>query len=67
METLKFSPPQIRLMISCVEDRRDTVLRKIDHLRKSKGSIDDSLYEFIIEGHQAELHLLHETVLTLKG
>lgn len=67
MDEYKFSAPQVTLMLACIEDRRDIVLRKIDHIRKGKLAIDESLYEYIIEGHQAELYLLHETTLTLKG
>lgn len=67
MEKIELSPSQIRLVIACLDDRRDTVLRKIDHLRKTKDAVDDSLYEFINEGHQAELHLVRETVLSLQG
>lgn len=67
METFELTPSQIRLMISCLNDRQDAVLRKIDYVRKGKLAIDETLYDYVIEGHQAELYLLRETVLSLKG
>jgi hypothetical protein len=67
MADFKLNDTQVRFILSCVEDRRDIVLRKADNLRKMKGTIDDELFEFIMESHQAELHLLHQTVVTLQG
>jgi hypothetical protein len=66
MPDFKLTDTQVRFILSCIEDRRDVVLRKIDNLRKMNGSIDDELFEFIMEEHHTELHLMHQTVLTLQ-
>ena len=66
MGTFNLSDSQVRFILSCVEDRRDILLRKSDNLRKMKGSIDDELYNFFMDSHQSELHLLHDTSLILR-
>ena len=66
MAAYNLSDSQVRFILSCVEDRRDILLRKSDNLRKMKGSIDDELYNFFMDSHQSELHLLHYTSLILQ-
>ena len=66
MGTFNLSDSQVRFILSCVEDRRDILLRKSDNLRKMKGSIDDELYNFFMDSHQSELHLLYDTSLILQ-
>lgn len=55
-----------RLVLACLDDYCGDILRKIDNLRKMKGSIDDDLYKSINKRYQEELELLQQTVSAIE-
>lgn len=57
----------IRLILSCLEDRNTTILRKTDNLRKMKDSLDDDLYESINRRYQEDLSLIDKTIEAIES
>ncbi|MFK3869473.1 hypothetical protein ACI2IV_13595 [Psychrobacter faecalis] len=63
MPEYTLSETQVRLIMSCLDDKRDAVLRKTDNLRKMQGSISDSLHKDFMQVYEDELHLINSTYL----
>lgn len=64
MAEYTLSETQARLIISCLDDKREAVLRKTDNLRKMQGSISDSLHNDFMQAHENDLHLINSTYLS---
>ena len=64
MPNYTLSETQVRLITACLDDKRDTVLRKTDSLRKMQGSIDDGLHKDFMQTYENELHLINSTYLS---
>lgn len=62
MSQFNVSDESLRLILSCLEDRNTTILRKTDNLRKMKDSLADDLYESINRRYQEDLSLIDETI-----
>jgi Mg2+ and Co2+ transporter CorA len=64
---LQVNSEGVRLILSCLEDRNTTILRKTDNLRKMKDSLSDDLYESINRRYQEDLSLIDETIGTIES
>lgn len=67
MFQVNISDEGIRLILSCLEDRNTTILRKTDNLRKMKDSLDDDLYESINRRYQEDLSLIDKTIEAIES
>lgn len=67
MLTINLEERNVRLMLSCLDDNCGSVLRKIDNLRKMKGSIDDDLYKSINIRYQEDLQLVQQTIMVIES
>ena len=67
MVQLSLEHSSIRLVLSCLNDQCVAILRRIDNLRKMKGSIDDRLYDSINIRYQEELQLVQHTIMVTEG
>ena len=56
---------QSRIIIDCLEERRDALLNKFDKVRRMKAALDDDLYHTIMQSHHIELQLLTDTIMSL--
>jgi hypothetical protein len=66
MAEFQLTSTSTRLVLSCLDDSCGSILRKIDNLRKMKGSIDDELYKSINTRYQEELQLVQQTVTSIE-
>ena len=67
ISTYEMQAKEVTLILSCLDDKRDSLVRKIDTARKMKGAIVDELYDFLIESHHEQLSLLQLATLNLKA
>jgi len=66
MAEFQLTSASTRLVLTCLDDSCGSILRKIDNLRKMKGSIDDALYKSINTRYQEELQLVQQTVADIE-
>jgi len=66
MADFQLTSESTRLVLACLDDSCGSILRKIDNLRKMKGSIDDDLYKSINTRYQEELQLVQQTVADIE-
>jgi len=67
MAKFNLDDSSIRLILHGLDDKSTVLLRKIDNLRKMKGSIDDELYDSINIRYQEDLQLLEHTVMIIEA
>lgn len=65
MRSYELEDYQTRIIIGCLEERRDSLLTKFDKVRKMRAALDDDLYHTIMQSHHIELQLLTDTIMSL--
>jgi hypothetical protein len=66
MRNYELADYQSRIIIDCLEERRDSVLTKFDKVRRLKAVLGDDLYHTIMQSHHVELQFLTDTIISLK-
>jgi len=57
---------QVRMILDCLEERRDTALFKLDKVRKMKAALSDDLYNEVTRSQHEEIELITETIAALR-
>lgn len=57
---------EVIIILSALSDRRDTLTRKLDGVRKMQGSIDDEMYDYLIDEYHSEMDTIRSISMTLK-
>lgn len=67
MVNINISNESVRLLLSSLEDRNTSILRKTDNLRKMKESISNELYDSINRRYQEDLSLIDDTIEAIES
>lgn len=65
MASYELNRSQVRFILDGVAKQQEATLKKIYNVDKMKNLIEPELYDEIMQSHQADLHFISDTMLSL--